>query len=68
LVTATQRVWKLLTDKSKAYFLNFKTEGPGFAVIETEIEDIDATVPKYDIAFHARSEDVGSELESLGVK
>jgi general stress protein 26 len=53
-----QHVWKLLTDKSKAYFLNIKTDGPGFAVIETEIEDIDATIPKYEIAFHAHGEDL----------
>jgi len=59
-----QRVWKLLTDKSKAFFLNINSEGPGFAVIETEIEDIDATVPKYEILFHANAEDVGSNLEN----
>ena len=52
-----QHVWKLLKDKSKAYFLSIATDGPGFAVIETEIEDIDAIVPKYEIAFHARCED-----------
>jgi general stress protein 26 len=59
-----QYVWKLLTDKSKAYFLNIKNDGPGFAVIETEIEDIDATVPKYEIAFHAHAEDIS--LGNLG--
>lgn len=53
-----QHVWKLLEDKSKAYFLSIAADGPGFAVIETEIEDIDAIIPKYDIKFHAE----GSEL------
>jgi general stress protein 26 len=53
-----QRVWKLLEDKSKAYFLSISTGGPGFAVIKTEIEDIDATVPKYDIKFQAHSVDL----------
>jgi len=48
-----QHVWKLLEDKSKAYFLSIATDGPGFAVIETEIEDIDCIVPKYDIKFQA---------------
>jgi hypothetical protein len=59
-----QRVWKLLTDKSKAYFLNINRDGPGFAVIETEIEDIDATVPKYEILFHAHTEDALPNLEN----
>jgi general stress protein 26 len=53
-----QRVWKLLEDKSKAYFLSIESGGPGFAVIETEIEDIDATLPKYDIKFQAHSVDL----------
>ncbi len=53
-----QRVWELLEDTSKAYFLNSATDEPGFAVIETEIEDIDATMPKYDIRFHAHSADL----------
>ena len=59
-----QRVWKLLTDKSKAYFLNISSDGPGFAVIETDIEDIDATVPKYEILFHAHAEEASTELEN----
>lgn len=53
-----QRVWKLLEDKSKAYFLSIAMDGPGFAVIETEIEDIDCIVPKYDIKFQAHRTDL----------
>jgi general stress protein 26 len=60
-----QHVWKLLEDKSKAYFLSIATDGPGFAVIETEIEDIDAVVPKYDIKFQAHSVDLGSASRDL---
>jgi general stress protein 26 len=60
-----QRVWKLLEDKSKAYFLSIATDGPGFAVIETEIEDIDAVVPKYDIKFQANSVDLGAVSRGL---
>jgi len=51
--TKTQQVWKLLEDKSKAYFLSIAADGEGFAVIETEIEDIDCILPKYDIRFQA---------------
>ena len=55
-----QHVWKMLEDKSKAYFLSISNDGPGFAVIETEIEDIDCAVPKYDIKFQAHREDLAS--------
>jgi len=55
-----QHVWKLLEDKSKAYFLSITSDPRGFAVIETEIEDIDCIVPKYEIKFHAAGEDLGA--------
>jgi general stress protein 26 len=55
------RIWKLLEDKSKAYFLSIHTDGPGFAVIETEIEDIECVIPKYDFRFLAHPEDLGSD-------
>jgi general stress protein 26 len=63
-----QRVWKLVEDKSRAYFLNIASDGPGFAVIETEIEDIDAIVPNYDIKFQAHSVDLGSISRGLGAE
>jgi general stress protein 26 len=62
-----QRVWKLLEDKSRAYFLSIASDGPGFAVIETEIEDIDCIVPKYDIKFQAHSIDIGSTSGELNL-
>jgi general stress protein 26 len=52
-----QQVWKMLEDKSRAYFLSISTESAGFAVIETEIEDIDCIVPKYEISLQASSAD-----------
>jgi general stress protein 26 len=57
-VVKMQHVWKLLEDKSKAYFLSIATDGLGYAVIETEIEDIDCIVPKYDIKFQAHNADI----------
>jgi general stress protein 26 len=63
-----QRVWKMLEDKSKAYFLSINSDGPGFAVIETEIEGIDAVVPKYDIKFQAQSVDLDSFARGLGTE
>ena len=61
-----QHVWKLLEDKSKAYFLSIAADGPGYAVIETEIEDIDCIVPKYDIKFQAHSVDLRPAKVNLG--
>jgi len=61
-----QRVWKMLEDKSKAYFLSIATDGLGYAVIETEIEDIDCIVPKYDIKFQAHSADLSPSLRGPG--
>jgi general stress protein 26 len=61
-----QQVWKLLEDKSKAYFLSIATDGPGFAVIETEIEDIDCVLPKYNIKFQAQGVDLGSSSRGSG--
>ena len=61
-----QHVWKLLEDKSKAYFLSITADGPGFAVIETEIEDIDCIVPKYDIKFQAHRGDLAGTSKNLG--
>ncbi len=61
-----QRIWNLLEDKSKAYFLSIAIAGPGFAVIETEIEDIDCIVPKYDIRFPAHKVDLESKMRGPG--
>ena len=59
-------VWNLLEDKSKAYFLSIGIDGQGYAVIETEIEDIDCIVPKHDIKFQATSVGLGSSLRDPG--
>jgi general stress protein 26 len=63
-VAKTRKVWKLLEDKSKAYFLSIANDGPGFAVLETEIEDIDCIVPKYDIRFQAHAGDLNPAPEA----
>ena len=61
-----QHVWKLLEDKSKAHFLSILTDGPGFAVVETEIEDMDCVVPKYDIRFQCHGGDLAAAARGLG--
>jgi general stress protein 26 len=64
-VAKMQQVWKLLEDKSKAYFLSIAADGAGFAVIETEIEDIDCILPKYDLKFQARGVALGASSRGL---
>jgi general stress protein 26 len=63
-VAKRNHLWKLLEDKSKAYFLSIATDGPGFAVIETEIENIECVIPKYDFRFVAHQEDLDSSRSS----
>jgi general stress protein 26 len=58
------RVWKLLEDKSKAYFLSIATDGPGFAVIETEVEEIECVAAKYDFRVLAQGGDIHAAQES----
>lgn len=57
-----QQVWKMLEDKSRAYFLSLSPGTAGFSVIETEITHISCTVPKYDLELQARS----AELPVIG--
>ncbi len=40
-----KRAWRIIQDKSHAYFLDHFAEGPGFAVLRTTIERIDCAVP-----------------------
>lgn len=63
-----QHVWKVLEDKSHAYFLSVADDGPGFAVIETDVEEIDAIVPKYDIKYQARGVDLTAMTRGLGAE
>lgn len=40
-----KRVWRSVEDKSHAYFLEHFTERPGFAVIQTKVEEMTCCVP-----------------------
>jgi len=46
-----KRVWKQITDKSRAFFLGASVEGPGFAVIHTKVEMIECTIPRKMLRF-----------------
>ena len=51
------RIWRLIENKSKCYFLSLDTVSEGVAVIDTVIEDVDCIVPKYNLHYPARDED-----------
>ena len=46
-----KRVWKQITDKSRAFFLGDTVEGPGFVVIHTKVEMIECTLPRKILRF-----------------
>jgi general stress protein 26 len=46
-----KRIWKQITDKSRAFFLGDSEEGPGFAVIHTKVEMIECTLPRKMLRF-----------------
>lgn len=52
------RIWGLIENKSSAYFLSLDTAAEGIAVIETTIEDIECVVPRYDLHYPPRMENL----------
>jgi general stress protein 26 len=46
-----KRIWKQITDKSRAFFLGDSVEGPGFVVIHTKVEMIECTLPRKILRF-----------------
>lgn len=43
---AIRRIWKMIEDKSHAYFLTNFREKPGFAVLETTVTEIECCIPQ----------------------
>lgn len=41
-----KRIWALFPDKSRSYFLSYFNSAPGYAVISTEIEEIECLMPR----------------------
>jgi general stress protein 26 len=54
---AVNRIWRMIEDKSNAFFLSLDTATDGVAVIETLIEDIECVVPRYDLHYPPKKED-----------
>jgi general stress protein 26 len=43
---AMKRIWQQIVDRSRAYFMQDPTKGPGFVVIHTKVESIECTLPR----------------------
>lgn len=57
-VPAMKRIWKQFKDKSRAYFLGSGSEGVGFAIIETQVELVECTLPIRQVKFQLEIEDI----------
>ncbi len=51
------RIWRVIENKSNAFFLSLDTAADGIAVIETVIEDIECVVPRYDLHYPPKPSD-----------
>ena len=56
-----KRVWKQITDKSRAFFLGDSAEGPGFVVIHTKVEMIECTIPRKVLRFLISPEEMSRD-------
>ena len=52
--TSVNRIWQLIENKTNAYFL---AAASGVAVIDTLIEDIECTIPRYDLHYPPKADD-----------
>jgi general stress protein 26 len=48
---AVNRIWRMIEDKSNAYFLGLDSLSGGVAVIDTVIEGVECTLPRYDLHY-----------------
>ncbi len=55
--SAVNRIWRMIENKTNAYFLSLDTDSDGVAVIDTEIEDIECIVPRYDLHYPPKEEE-----------
>jgi general stress protein 26 len=51
------RIWRLIENKTNAFFLSLDTKSDGVAVIDTVIEDVECIVPRYDLHYPAKDGD-----------
>jgi general stress protein 26 len=49
------RIWSVIENKSNAFFLSLDTATEGVAAIETEIEEVECVVPRYDLHYPAKT-------------
>lgn len=56
---AVNRIWRMIEDKSKAYFLELDSVSGGVAVIDTVIEGVECTLPRYDLHYPGDTTNLG---------
>lgn len=54
------RIWRMIENKSNAFFLSLDTGSEGVAVIETTVEDVECIVPRYNLNYPSRERDVSA--------
>jgi general stress protein 26 len=54
--SALNRIWRLIEDKSNAFFLSLNTTTDGVVVIDTLIENVECVVPRYDLHYPSKVE------------
>jgi len=52
------RIWRLIENKANAFFLSIENMAEGVAVIDTVIEEVECTVPRYDLHYPVKSQDL----------
>ncbi len=52
------RLWRVIENKSNAFFLSLDSTSDGIAVIETVIEDMECVVPRYDLHYQPKPDDL----------
>lgn len=51
-------IWRLIEHKENAYFLDLKSDAEGIAVIDTLVDEVDCSVPKYGLHYPSRGKGV----------
>ena len=63
---AMKRIWRQITDKSRAFFLGDSAKGPGFVVIHTKIDKIECTIPRKVLTFSIDPAEMSKSFSTTG--
>jgi general stress protein 26 len=63
---AMKRIWRQITDKSRAFFLGDSVKGPGFVVIHTKVDVIECTIPRKVLTFSIDPAEMSKSFSTTG--